>query len=118
MPHAIFTHPPLATVGATEQELRARGAEYLAVEKPFGDVVMGRALQDEHGLCKLLLAPDGAILGCHMLGPESTSLIQEVVLVMRLRNHVSSLTEAIHPPPARSEVLRDVAREGASQLRG
>jgi pyruvate/2-oxoglutarate dehydrogenase complex dihydrolipoamide dehydrogenase (E3) component len=53
-----------------------------------------------------------------MLGPESTSLIQEVVLVMRLRNHVSSLTEAIHIHPAMSEVLRDVAREGASQLRG
>jgi mycothione reductase len=68
MPHAIFTSPESAGVGATEEELKQSRNPYFAASVPFISTTKGRAVKEEHGLWKLLIAPDHKILGCHIVG--------------------------------------------------
>jgi dihydrolipoamide dehydrogenase len=111
VPHAVFSHPQVAGVGATEQELRARGTAHLKASVPYRSAAKGRAVKEEHGLCKFLLDPLGKILGCHIVGHEASTLLHEVIPVMKWRNHISSLTEIIHVHPSLPEVIRNAARK-------
>lgn len=116
MPHAVFTDPEIGSVGETEDELRARGARYVKSVIAFKDVVKGRALKDEHGIAKLLAGPRGEILGFHVVGPEASILLHQVVPVMRWRNHVSSLTGAVTVHPALNELVTAGAWNVLEQL--
>lgn len=116
MPHAVFTDPEIGSVGETEDELRGRGARYVKAVVAFRDVVKGRALKEEHGLAKLLAGPRGDILGFHVVGPEASVLLHQVVPVMRWRNHVSSLTGAVTVHPSLNELVAAAARRVLEQL--
>ena len=70
VPSAVFTHPQIASVGRTEEELVASGTAYRSKTQRFGDVAYGWALEDTTGLCKVLVDPDThLILGAHLIGP-------------------------------------------------
>ncbi len=114
MPHAVFSSPEIAGVGATEQELRAAGTEYHAAALPYTTAAKGRAIKEEHGLCKFLVAPSGEILGFHVVGEHASVLIHEVIPVMKWRNRIDSLTDIIHIHPSLSEVVRNTARRAAA----
>lgn len=116
MPHAVFTEPEVGSVGETEQALRKRGAEYVKSAVPYADVPKGAALKERHGLAKLLAAPDGRILGFHVVGPEASILLHQVVPVMRWRNHVASLTGAITVHPSLNELVAATAWEVLEKL--
>ncbi len=116
VPHAVFTEPELAGVGQTEQELIDAKTDYVKATVPFENVTKGRAIKEQHGLAKLLVARDGTILGAHLVGAHSSILIQEVVTAMKWRNHVSSLTDVIHLHPGLSEVIGSVAAKAARKL--
>ncbi|MHC4955874.1 MAG: dihydrolipoyl dehydrogenase family protein [Planctomycetota bacterium] len=117
VPHAVFTEPELAAVGQTEAELKAAGLDYVKATFPFKNVTKGRAIKEEHGLAKLLVARDGSILGAHIVGAHASILLHEIVAVMRWRNHVSSLTGMIHAHPSLNEVIGGVASKAARKLR-
>jgi dihydrolipoamide dehydrogenase len=116
VPHAVFTSPEVAAVGATEEELKKAGTPYLKAAVPYLAAAKGRALKEENGLCKILLAPDGRILGCHIVGHEAATLLHEILPVLRWRNHVSSLTGFITVHPSLSEVISLAAREGQEMV--
>lgn len=116
MPHAVFTHPEIAGVGATQQELEAAGTDFTSTSLPYTSAAKGRAIKETHGLCKFLLSPDGEILGCHIVGHHASTLLHEVIPVMRWRNHISSLTGIIHIHPSLSEVVRNCARRAEASL--
>lgn len=116
IPHAVFAHPEIGAIGATEQELSDAGADYLAASVPYSAATKGRAIKEEHGLCKLLLDRAGKILGCHIVGQHASVLLHEVIPVIRWRNHVSSLTEIIHVHPSLPEVVRGAARKAERLL--
>ncbi|MEM7248189.1 MAG: FAD-dependent oxidoreductase [Acidobacteriota bacterium] len=116
MPHAVFSVPELAGVGKTEQELREAGTEYRVFSKPYSTAAKGRAIKEEHGLCKFLLSPSGEILGCHLVGENASVLVQEVVTVMTLRNDIRALDAAIHIHPSLSEVVSYTAAEAVQEL--
>ncbi|MHC4847818.1 MAG: dihydrolipoyl dehydrogenase family protein [Planctomycetota bacterium] len=117
VPHAVFTEPELAGVGRTERELRDASVDYVKATLPFDRVTKGRAIKEEHGLAKLLVARDGSILGAHLVGAHSSILLHEIIAVMKWRNHISSLTEMIHVHPALSEVIAGVASRASASLR-
>ncbi|MCL4170089.1 UNVERIFIED_CONTAM: hypothetical protein GTU68_009494, partial [Idotea baltica] len=72
VPHAVFTHPQIGTVGATEQSLIAAGTPYVSYVQEMGDVAYGWAMRDEHGCCKLLADPaTHHILGAHIIGYQA-----------------------------------------------
>jgi mycothione reductase len=108
VPSAIFTHPQVAAVGATEQDLRERGVEYRVGLARFGGTAYGWAMEDETGFCKVLVDPaDGAIMGAHIMGPQAATLVQPLVLAATLGITARTLVERpywIHP--ALTEVVQ------------
>jgi mycothione reductase len=107
MPHAIFTEPQMAGVGKTEQELRDSDTEYVVGRQSLPETPMGRAKKLDHGFVKVLAAPDGEILGCHMLGHEASTMIHEAVVAMRSGSGtVSDVTGVIHAHPALNKAVQ------------
>ena len=110
MPHAVFTSPEIAGVGATEEELKKSGTSYVATSVPFMNTTKGRAVKEEYGLCKLLVAPDHKILGCHVVGYQASVLLHVVLPIMKWRNDIHSLVDIIYIHPSLAEVVRGAAR--------
>ncbi|NHN64476.1 dihydrolipoyl dehydrogenase [Haloarcula sp. JP-Z28] len=112
MPHAIFTEPQMAGVGATETELEEVGREYVTGRAELPDTPMGRAKKLDHGFVKVLAAPDGEILGCHVLGHEASTMIHEVVVAMRRgTGTVADITEIMHAHPTLNKVVEYAFRD-------
>jgi mycothione reductase len=109
IPSAVFTDPQLAGVGLTEQDARAKGIPYVSAVQEFGSTAYGWAMQDTTGICKLLADPDtGKLLGAHLLGPQSSSLIQPLIQAMTFEQRVTDVARNqywIHP--ALAEVVEN-----------
>jgi mycothione reductase len=116
MPHAVFTLPEIAGVGATEDELKSTGIPYVAACYPFSNSTKGRAVKEEHGLCKFLISPEHKILGCHIVGHQASVLLHTVLPVMKWRNDIHSLVDIIYIHPSLAEVVRGAARKAAGML--
>ena len=107
MPHAVFASPQVASVGLTQQEAEGRGAAYVAATYAYSDTAYGASIEDKDGFVKVLADPEtGEILGCHIIGTDAATLIQEVANAMRLRLGVDAITQSIYVHPALPEVLQ------------
>jgi mycothione reductase len=104
--HAVFTHPEVASVGLTEEQLKERGAPYVSVFEDWLASARAMAMRVEYPRVKLLVSPeDHSILGCHLVGPESATMLHQVMMVMRLKNDVRELADMIYIHPALNECL-------------
>jgi mycothione reductase len=107
MPHAVFTSPQIAGVGKTEQALEEADEEYVKSVYNYSDTGMGMAMKEEDGFVKLLASKEGEILGCHIIGPEASTLIHEVIVSMHSGSgDISDIKDSIHIHPALSEVVQ------------
>lgn len=101
VPHGIFGEPQVAGVGLTEQEARAQGLDIRVARQDYGGIAFGWALEDTTSFAKLIVeAGSGRILGCHIIGPEATVLIQLIVQAMSLGQTPADLARTqywIHP---------------------
>lgn len=105
MPHAIFTAPQVASVGQTTGELEESGIEYEATTVPFDAAPLG-LIREAEGFVKVLASPAGDIQGCHIVGPDASTLIQEVVVAMDAGDGtVDDVADSVHVHPALSEVV-------------
>ncbi|MEL7196881.1 MAG: glutathione-disulfide reductase [Pseudomonadota bacterium] len=108
IPSAVFSHPPIASVGLTEGEARNSFGNirvYQSDFRPMKNVVAGR---NERGLYKMITnAADGKILGVHMIGPESPEIMQAAAIAVKagLTKADFDATTAIHPTMAEELVL-------------
>jgi len=109
VPACVFTIPPLASVGMTESEARSKGIEVRIGRFPYR--VSGKALVmgETDGLVKLIADDKGRLLGVHILGVESSSLIGEGVLALDKGLLVDDIASAIHPHPSLSEIVMEAA---------
>ena len=106
MPSAVFASPEVASVGTTEAELREADRDYAVNTYRFEDTARGDAMHAE-GFVKVLIDLEGEILGCHIIGPEASTLIQEVVVAMKAGSGtVQDIQESIHIHPALPEVVQ------------
>ncbi|WP_436925061.1 dihydrolipoyl dehydrogenase [Halosimplex amylolyticum] len=106
MPFAVFASPEVAGVGAREEELRAESREYATNTHRYGDTARGDAMKAE-GFVKVLVDLEGQILGCHIIGPDASTLIQEVVVAMKSGSGtVTDVRESVHIHPALPEVVQ------------
>ena len=106
MPHAVFTSPQIAGVGKTEQELEEKDEKFVAAAYNYSETGMGMALKEKDGFVKVIAAPDGEILGCHIIGPEASTLIHEVLVAMKSGNkNIKDIKDTVHIHPALSEVV-------------
>lgn len=110
MPHAIFSSPQIAGVGLREQDL-APGLKAKAGHYWYKESGMGAALQDETGFVKIIVGNGtGKILGCHIIGPDASTLIHEVIVAMKSGSGtLADITKSVHVHPALSEVVQRAA---------
>ena len=110
IPSIIYTHPEIAAVGRTEQELKADGIPYKAGVFPFS--ASGRALcaNDSDGLVKLLAHEEtDRILGAHIVGPSAADLVQQVVIAMEFGSSAEDLALTVFGHPTLSEAVHEAA---------
>ena len=106
MPWAVFASPEVAGVGATEDELAEAGREYATRTYRYDQTARGDAMHAD-GFLKAIIDLEGTILGCHIVGPEASNLIQEVVVAMKAGSgSVQDIRESVHVHPALSEVVQ------------
>jgi mycothione reductase len=107
VPAAVFADPQVASAGATEQELAARGRPYLSATRKYGSTAYGWALQDTTGFVKVLADPETRLLlGAHLIGPQASALIQPLIQAMCLGSTIDEVaTGVLYIHPALTEVV-------------
>jgi mycothione reductase len=111
IPHAVFTYPQIASVGMTEEEAR-KDYDILVGRAKYSDTVKGEAIIEKEGFAKAVVEKSsGKILGFHIIGPEASILIQEVVNAMANGQDVKSITGSMHIFSALSEVISETLEE-------
>ena len=110
IPWVIYTAPEIAWVGKTEQALKAEGIPYKTGTFPFSANGRAKALDGAVGMVKLLAhGKTDAILGCHIIGPYASELIQEVVLAMEFSASSEDIARTIHGHPTLYEAMHEAA---------
>ncbi|QNQ90448.1 mycothione reductase [Corynebacterium poyangense] len=109
VPAAIFTHPQVAYVGLTEQQAQDQGYELTVKIQNYGDVAYGWALEDTTGFVKLIAdKKTRKLLGAHLIGPQASTLIQQLITVMAFDLDVSEVaTQQYWIHPALPEVIEN-----------
>lgn len=110
VPSIVYTHPEIAGVGKTEEQLKQAGVKYRKGSFPFS--VNSRAIcnADTDGFVKILAdAETDRVLGCHIVGPEAGDLIQEVVNVMEFHGSAEDIARTSHGHPGLPEAVREAA---------
>ncbi|WP_224449727.1 dihydrolipoyl dehydrogenase family protein [Haloprofundus salilacus] len=110
MAHAVFGSPQVASLGETEEELDD-GADYAVGTYAYDDTALGSALHNDGGFAKVIVGSDGAVLGCHIVGPHASILIHEVSTAVAADADAKTIAETIHVHPALSEVVQGAFRE-------
>ena len=117
MPHAVYSDPEVASVGLTENQLREQGTPFVRVMRDWKSSARSMATRLDYPRAKLLVSPeDYSILGCHLIGPESSTLIHEVLMLIHLENDVRRLPEIIHIHPALSEIFLGLALDAVKAI--
>jgi dihydrolipoamide dehydrogenase len=104
-PHAVYSHPQIASVGMTEEQARREHKVFIGQAK-YSDVAKGDAMMEEKGFAKAIVEQETErILGFHIIGPYAPILIQEVINAMASGGHVGEVLESIHIHPAMPELI-------------
>lgn len=108
-PHAVFTHPQVASVGLKEEEAKQKKYKILVGRAHYRDTAMGAALGFPEGFVKVIVEEEtGKILGAHIIGPEASVLIQEIVNAMAFgKGDFSPIARGMHIHPALNEVVQN-----------
>lgn len=112
IPSCIYTHPEVASIGYTEEELIAKNIKYYKAKTQMAHI--GKALADGEstGFLKLLVTQDtGEILGCHIIAGTASDIIAEIALAMETEATVYDLANTIHPHPTVSEIIWETAKK-------
>ena len=110
IPWVIYTNPEIAWVGRTEQALKAGGIPYKVGSFPFSANGRAKAMDAATGMVKILAhAETDALLGCHIIGPFASELVQEAVLAMEFHASSEDLARTIHGHPTLYEALHEAA---------
>jgi dihydrolipoamide dehydrogenase len=110
MPNVIYTHPEVAWVGKTEEQLKSEGVDYQVGSFPFAASGRAKAKGDTTGLVKMIRdkATD-RVLGAHLIGPSASELLAQSVLAMEFDATVEDIAHTIHAHPTLSEAVHEAA---------
>nr|WP_311447705.1 dihydrolipoyl dehydrogenase [uncultured Porphyromonas sp.] len=109
IPGVVYTHPELAGVGATEEQLQAEGRYYRTLKLPMA--YAGRYVVEQGqapGLCKVLVDENERILGCHILGTPASELILLAGIAIADGTSVEDFRRHVFPHPTVGEILHEV----------
>lgn len=110
IPGVVYTQPEVASVGKTEEELKAAGIEYVAGKFPFSANGRARAMNHNDGYVKFLADKvTDRVLGCHIIGFGAGEMIHEVAVLMEFGGSSEDLARTCHAHPTMSEAVREAA---------
>jgi dihydrolipoamide dehydrogenase len=110
IPAVVYTHPEIASVGKTEEELKAAGIAYRAGKFPFSANARARAMLEKDGFVKVLAdAATDRVLGVHIVGPYAGELIAEASVLMEFAGSAEDLGRICHAHPTLSEAVKEAA---------
>ena len=110
IPWVIYTNPEIAWVGKTEQALKAGGIPYKIGSFPFAANGRAKAMEAATGMVKILAhAESDTLLGCHIIGPFASELVQEAVLAIEFNASSEDLARTIHAHPTLYEAMHEAA---------
>src|SRR3954470_11197210 len=110
IPSVVYTFPEVATVGKSEEELKAAGIAYKVGKFPFTANARAKTIAATDGMVKLLAdAKTDKVLGCAIIGPEAGNLIAEVVLAMKFAASSEDIPRPCHSHPTLTEAVRQAA---------
>jgi dihydrolipoamide dehydrogenase len=110
IPNVIYTRPELASVGRTEEQLKAEGRAYKVGKFPFTANSRAKINHETEGFAKVLADEHtDEILGVHLVGPNVSEMIGEYCVAMEFGASAEDIALICHPHPTRSEALRQAA---------
>ena len=110
VPAVVFSHPQISAVGMTEKDCKARQIDYKVGKFPFRALGKAMVIGDTTGFVKLIgNAKTGELLGCEMIGPGVSELIEELTVAIKLQSTVDEVARTIHPHPTLSEAAMEAA---------
>jgi dihydrolipoamide dehydrogenase len=108
IPNIIYTHPEVASVGKTEEELKKEGVEYNVGKFPFLANSRAKAVSDTDGFVKILASKKtDRILGCHIIGRNAGDLIHEVAIAMEFFASSEDVARSCHAHPTLNEAIKE-----------
>ncbi|TGM96404.1 dihydrolipoyl dehydrogenase [Leptospira yasudae] len=117
VPHAVFTHPQVAKVGKTEEQLKKEGIAYIAAKNPYSASATGMARLSDSGFVKILVEKKTRkVLGAHAIGDEASNVIHLFILLMTMGGTLDDLLKMIYIHPALPEIARNAARKANELL--
>jgi dihydrolipoamide dehydrogenase len=110
IPSVVYTMPEIAMVGATEEELQAKGIAYKIGKFPFTANGRARAMRHTDGFVKILAdAATDRVLGVHIIGAGAGDLIAEATVLMEFSGSAEDLARTCHAHPTMSEAVKEAA---------
>ncbi|MCC9043976.1 dihydrolipoyl dehydrogenase [Myroides sp. M-43] len=110
IPGVVYTWPEVASVGKTEEQLKAEGVDYKAGSFPFKALGRARASAETDGLVKILADKNtDEVLGIHMVGARAADLIAEAVVAMEFRASAEDISRMSHAHPTFAEAIKEAA---------
>lgn len=110
IPGVVYTHPEVATVGKTEEELKAAGIEYAVGKFPFAANSRAKANGETTGFVKILTEKSSdEVLGVHIMHNEAGTMIAECVLALEYRASSEDIARTCHAHPTVNEAIKEAA---------
>ena len=110
VPGVIYTHPEVASVGKTEEELKEVGIEYSKGSFPFAANSRAKAVNETEGLVKILAhAKTDKVLGVHIISPDAGTVIHECVTAMTYGASAEDIARTCHAHPTLNEAVKEAA---------
>ena len=105
VPHAVYSHPQIASVGLKEEDAR-KDHNILVGRTAYFDIAKGETMMEKDGFAKAIVEKDSKIIvGFHIIGPYAPVLIQEVVNAMSTGGNIAEINQGVHIHPALSELI-------------
>jgi dihydrolipoamide dehydrogenase len=110
VPSVIYTWPEVASVGPTEEQVKASGRDYRVGRFPFSASARARCMDETEGFVKVLAdARSDRLLAVHIIGPRASELIAEAVTVLEYGGSAEDIARICHSHPTLSEAVREAA---------
>ena len=110
VPGVIYTHPEVAMIGQTEQQLKDQDIDYKVGKFPFMANGRARAMNETEGFVKILAdSKTDKVLGAHIIGVEAGTLIAEIAAVMEFGGSSEDIARTCHAHPTLEEVVKEAA---------
>ena len=111
IPSVIYIWPEVASVGPTEEQIKATGKAYKVGKVPFVASGRARAMDETQGFVKVITdAATDRLLAVHILGPRASELIAECVTVMEYKGSAEDIARCTHSHPTLGETVGEAAR--------